>query len=110
MAKKMPIGVVYSTDPNFQYRYEETEEPETLEPSRQDLRVGRESKGRGGKVVTLITGFVGKQSDLEALGKTLKNKCGIGGSVKDGAVVLQGDVREKVAALLAQQGYRFKIK
>ncbi len=104
----MPIGVVYSTDPDFQYRYEETEEAETLEPARQDLRVMRDSKRRAGKTVTLITGFVGKEADLEQLGKTLKTRCGIGGTAKNGEIVLQGDVRDKVCEILTKEGYRFK--
>ncbi|MDE5575533.1 MAG: translation initiation factor [Bacteroidales bacterium] len=108
MAKKMPIGVVYSTDPNFQYRYEETPQAETLEPARQDLRVMRDSKRRAGKTVTLITGFVGTEADLEKLGKTLKTRCGIGGTAKDGEIVLQGDVRDKVCEILTKEGYRFK--
>ena len=108
MAKKMPIGVVYSTDPNFQYRYEETPQEETLEPVRQDLRVMRDSKHRAGKTVTLITGFVGTEADLEKLGKTLKTRCGIGGTAKDGEIVLQGDVRDKVCEILTKEGYRFK--
>lgn len=108
MAKKIPLGVVYSTDPDFQYRYEEEEEAETLPPARQDLRVLRDSKGRGGKTVTLVKGFIGKVSDLEALGKLLKNRCGIGGSVKEGEIILQGDVREKVCDILTKEGYRFK--
>ena len=108
MAKKMPIGVVYSTDPNFQYRYEETPQEETLEPARQDLRVMRDSKHRAGKTVTLITGFVGTEADLEKLGKTLKTRCGIGGTAKDGEIVLQGDVRDTVCEILTKEGYRFK--
>lgn len=108
MGKKTPIGVVYSTDPNFQYRYEETEEAETLEPARQDLRVMRDSKRRAGKTVTLVTGFVGTGEDLEKLGKTLKTRCGIGGTAKDGEIVLQGDVRDKVCEILTKEGYRFK--
>ena len=108
MAKKMPIGVVYSTDPNFQYRYEETPQEETLEPARQDLRVMLDSKHRAGKTVTLITGFVGTEADLEKLGKTLKTRCGIGGTAKDGEIVLQGDVRDKVCEILTKEGYRFK--
>ena len=102
MNKKRPVGVVYSTDPNFQYQYEEEPEAETLEPSRQDLRVLRDAKGRGGKTVTLIRGFVGSTADLEALGKRLKNRCGIGGSVKDGEIILQGDVRDKACDILAK--------
>lgn len=108
MAKKIPVGVVYSTDPDFQYRYEEEPLQETLRPDKQDLRVMRDSKGRGGKTVTLIRGFVGTSSDLEALGKMLKTRCGIGGAVKDGEIILQGDVRDKACAILDKEGYRYK--
>lgn len=108
MAKKKPIGVVYSTDPDFRYRYEEVEEAATLDPAGQDLRVMRDSKRRAGKTVTLVTGFVGTSADLEKLGKTLKTRCGIGGTAKDGEIVLQGDVRDKVCEILTKEGYRFK--
>ena len=77
-------------------------------PIPQDLRVLRDAKGRGGKTVTLIRGFVGTAADLEALGKLLKNRCGIGGSVKDGEIILQGDVRDKACDILTKEGYRFK--
>ena len=108
MNKKRPVGVVYSTDPDFQYRYEEEPEAETLEPSRQDLRVLRDAKGRGGKTVTLIRGFVGATADLEALGKLLKNRCGTGGTAKDGEIIIQGDRRDRVVELLQQAGYGCK--
>lgn len=103
---KARLGVVFSTAPDFEYTTEEsTPEVETLEPARQNLRVRMERKGRGGKTVTLVTGFVGSDSDLEALGKLLKSRLGTGGSVKDGEIVIQGDVRDRLVALLLKEGY-----
>jgi len=99
-------GVVYSTSNDFQYRYDENQEPDTLKPSAQQLRVMLDTSGRAGKQVTMITGFIGKKDDLEALGKLLKGKCGVGGSVKDGEILIQGDQREKVRAALLSAGYR----
>lgn len=99
-------GMVYSTNPNFEY--EQNEEEETLEPGEQLLHVHRETKGRGGKAVVLIKGFVGSDEDLNNLGKKLKAHCGTGGSVKDGEIIIQGDQREKVMALLEKEGYRTK--
>ena len=108
-------GTVYSTNPNFAFDYGEEEfitlEPGkqnlliTLEPGKQNLRVMLDKKQRGGKKVTLITGFQGSDYDLAVLGKELKSACGVGGSVKDGEILLQGDFREKVLALLVQKGY-----
>jgi translation initiation factor 1 len=101
-------GLVYST--NKDLRIEEDEpEGESVTPAQQTLIVGKSTKGRGGKVVTVVTGFRGKESDLEALGKMLKNKCGVGGSVKDGEILIQGDVRQKAAAALQKEGYKVKI-
>jgi translation initiation factor 1 len=97
-------GTVYSTNPNFAFDYGE-EEVITLEPGKQNLRVMLDKKQRGGKKVTLITGFQGSDYDLAVLGKELKSACGVGGSVKDGEILLQGDFREKVLALLVQKGY-----
>ena len=97
-------GTVYSTNPNFSFNYGE-EEVITLEPGKQNLRVMLDKKQRGGKKVTLITGFQGSDYDLAVLGKELKSACGVGGSVKDGEILLQGDFREKVLALLLQKGY-----
>ena len=97
-------GTVYSTNPNFVFDYGE-EEVLTLEPAKQNLRIMLDKKQRGGKKVTLITGFQGSDYDLAVLGKELKSACGVGGSVKDGEILLQGDFREKVLTLLLQKGY-----
>ncbi len=97
-------GTVYSTNPDYVFDYGE-EEVITLEPSKQNLRVMLDKKQRAGKKVTLITGFKGSDFDLAVLGKELKSACGVGGSVKDGEILLQGDFREKVLALLLQKGY-----
>lgn len=105
---KQRLGVVYSTDPNFNYATEETAEAETLVPSRQRLTVTIDRRNRGGKQVTLVSGFVGTQEDLAALGKTLKVKCGVGGSAKDGEITIQGDLRDKVTELLRNMGYNAK--
>ena len=105
---KQRLGVVYSTDPNFNYATEETAEAETLESSRQRLTVTIDRRNRGGKQVTLVSGFVGTQEDLAALGKTLKVKCGVGGSAKDGEITIQGDLRDKVTELLRNMGYNAK--
>jgi translation initiation factor 1 len=108
--KKNMGGMVYSTDPNFRPEIEDEENDiETPEPRRQNLIVQKSSKGRGGKTVTLVTGFRGSSADLETLGKLLKNKCGVGGSVKDGEVLIQGDCRQKVADALQKEGYKVKI-
>ncbi|TDX00104.1 translation initiation factor [Dinghuibacter silviterrae] len=105
--KKFPLsdGLVYSTDPNF--RPEPEPEPEeTLAPAQQRLKVTLDTKHRAGKAVTLVTGFIGKPEDLEALGKLIKNLCGSGGSVKDREVIVQGDHRVKVIQWLKGKGYR----
>lgn len=108
MNKKKPVGVVYSTNTNFSYQFEKNEEEATLSPREQDLRIMRDSKGRGGKTVTLIKGFIGKSDDLEQLSKKLKTYCGVGGACKEGEILLQGDVRDKACSFLEKESYRFK--
>jgi translation initiation factor 1 len=100
-------GFVYSTNKNFSLKIED-EDYETLAPQNQDLRVMLDKKQRAGKAVTLITGFIGKEEDLQALGKDLKTKCGVGGTVKENEIILQGDFRDKVVALLQQKLYKVK--
>ena len=100
--------MVYSTNPNFQFITEEEQEPQTLEPSKQRLIVSIDRSGRAGKQVTLVSGFVGTQEDLVALGKQLKVKCGVGGTAKDGEITIQGDLRDKVTELLKGMGYNAK--
>lgn len=104
--KNRPVGVVYSTNPDYQYQYDNEPESVTLVPEKQRLRVSLDRHHRGGKTVTLVTGFVGTDNDLQALGKMLKGKCGVGGSAKDGEIIIQGDQQEKVRAALAAAGYR----
>ena len=99
------LNVVYSTKPDFQYETAETEEPDTLPKEKQTLRVLLDKRNRGGKQVSLITGFVGKSEDLEILGKFLKTKCGVGGSVKDNEIIIQGDFRNKIVEILHKEGY-----
>jgi translation initiation factor 1 len=98
-------GFVFSTDPNFRFEPEENEVQETLAPNQQKLRVKLETKHRGGKTVTLVNGFIGKEEDLEELGKKLKNFCGTGGSAKDTEIIIQGDQRDKVLQWLLKNGY-----
>jgi len=101
-------GVVYSTNTGFNYSYQQQEEAETLPPQQQNLKVLLDKSMRAGKQVTLVTGFVGKQEDLEVLGKLLKTKCGVGGSVKDNEIIIQGDHREKIVSILVKEGYKAK--
>lgn len=108
MAKKKK-NIVYSTNPDFSYDYEEDVEETTLPPQQQNLRVMIDRKNRKGKAVVLVDGFVGTADDLDELGRWLKSKCGVGGNVKDGQIIIQGDNRKKVADLLEQEGYRFKL-
>lgn len=106
---KKRLGVVFSTNPDFNYEeIAEDAQAETLPPEKQRLRVGIDRRNRGGKTVTLVSGFVGTDEDLKALGKTLKLKCGVGGSAKDGEITLQGDWRDKAVALLQELGYNAK--
>lgn len=101
-------GIVYSTNKDFGYSIGESLENETLSPGQQHLKVMLDKSGRAGKQVTMVKGFVGTTSDLDVLTKLLKTKCGVGGSAKDGEILIQGDVREKVFALLIKEGYKVK--
>lgn len=103
---KERLNVVYSTNEKYEYQHEAQEEQETLEPAKQVLRVMLDKKQRKGKQVTLITGFTGTEDDLKSLGKTLKTRCGVGGSAKEGEIIIQGDFREKVRAILVELGYK----
>ena len=106
---KERLGVVYSTNANYEYEHEGEEEAETLDAGRQSLRVTLDKKQRAGKMVTLVTGFVGKEDDLKELGKRLKQACGVGGSAKDGEILIQGDFRARGGELLRGMGY-VKVK
>ena len=105
---KERLGVVYSTNPDFNYETPVEEESETLPPARQNLRVGIDRRNRGGKQVTLVSGFVGREEDLSALAKTLKTRCGVGGAAKDGEILIQGDFRDRIVQLLLAMGYKAK--
>jgi translation initiation factor 1 len=98
-------GLVYSTDPNFKLEEDNNDEQETILPAQQKLKIILDKKQRAGKAVTLVTGFAGKEPDLEELGKKLKSFCGTGGSVKDGEIIVQGDNRDKVLQWLQKNGY-----
>jgi len=105
---KKRLGVVYSTNPDFKYNTVQVEEQKTLEPSKQRLVVRIDRRQRAGKQVSLIDGFIGSSDDLSALAKTLKTKCGVGGSASDGQILIQGDQRDKLVTLLQQMGYNAK--
>ena len=99
--------IVYSTNPDFQYNYDdENQEQETPDPSKQKLKVYIDTKAKKkGKQATLISGFVGSQDDIKDLSKLLKTKCAVGGSVKDGDIIIQGDFRDKIVQILSSEGY-----
>jgi translation initiation factor 1 len=103
------LSVVYSTNPDYNYQHQEETEKETLPPSKQNLIVAIERKNRGGKTVTIVKGFIGKDDDLNELGKKIKTKCGVGGSSKDGEIIIQGEFKTRIADLLKEWGYRVKI-
>jgi translation initiation factor 1 len=100
--------IVYSTNRNLVIDSDKNDAPETLAPENQNLRVRVESKGRGGKTATIITGFIGTNDDLKSLEKMLKNHCGTGGSSKDSEILMQGDVKEKIVRFLSEKGYKIK--
>lgn len=103
---KKKLNIVYSTNPDFEYETNDEPQQETLPKEKQLLRIKLDTKQRRGKAVTLVTGFVGHDDDLNALGKLLKVKCGVGGSVKDGEIIVQGDMRNKVLTILHKEGYK----
>ena len=102
---KKRLGVVFSTNPDFNYQAEEDQQPDTLAPDKQKLRVAVEKKGRAGKTVTVVKGFTGSEEDLKNLEKMLKTKCGTGGSAKDGVIILQGEMKDKLVTILRDLGY-----
>ncbi|MBN2612004.1 MAG: translation initiation factor [Bacteroidales bacterium] len=106
--RKTINGIVYSTNPDFKIENEESTEEQTLPPDKQQLRVMLDKKSRGGKKVTLITGFTGSREDLQELGNHLKAKCGVGGTVKNGEILIQGDFTERIIKLLCEMGYKAK--
>ena len=103
--RKKRIGVVYATNPDYEYSDDSQEEADTLPKNQQKLRLNMERAGRGGKTITLVKGFVGSDKDINALCKLLKQKCGVGGSVKDGEIIIQGDHRQRLVEILKKEGY-----
>lgn len=107
---KERIGTVYSTDPSYSYQHNEKHEAETLENHKQTLHIKTDSKQRKGKTVTIISNFVGTTQHLEALSKQLKTKCGVGGSTKDGTIIIQGDFKNKIKEILEKENYKTKMQ
>ena len=105
---KSRLNVVYSTNPDFKYDTREDDAVQTLPPDQQELRVWLDRKARAGKQVTLVKGFIGSDDDLRELAGMLKSKCGVGGSAKDGEIIIQGDFRDRVTEVLVKAGYKAK--
>jgi translation initiation factor 1 len=103
------LNVVYSTNPDFKFQHDENLAQETLPANKQNLIVAIERKNRGGKTVTLVKGFVGSEDDLGELGKKIKTKCGVGGTAKEGEIIIQGEFKMRIADLLKEWGYRVKV-
>lgn len=103
---KSRLGVVYSTGSDFNYNTPEEASEETFPVAKQRLKVYLDKRNRGGKQVTIISGFRGTDDDLKTLGKTLKTKCGVGGSAKEGEIIIQGDFRDKLVEILTKDGYK----
>ena len=101
------LGVVFSTNPNFEYNTNSQDDVATLEPNKQNLKIWLD-RLKGGRVATVVRGFIGSDNDLAALGKELKKQCGVGGTTKDGEIIIQGDHRDRVVELLTKSGYRCK--
>ncbi len=101
-------GIVFSTNPDYEYQYNDQGEPDTLEPSKQTLRVLTDSKMRAGKIVTIVHGFIGKQTDFNDLAKVLKTACGVGGTAKDGQIIIQGNFKDRIIEILLKKGYKAK--
>jgi translation initiation factor 1 len=106
--RKERVNVVYSTNPDYRYEHDDTDNRDTLEPAKQKLTVRLDKKQRGGKKVTLVQGFIGSDDDLKNLGKILKTKCGVGGTAKDGEILIQGDFRDGIVEYLSKEGYKAK--
>lgn len=102
---KKRLNIVYSTNPDYHYNDDNSQDDETLDKGKQLLRISLDKRNRKGKAVTLITGFIGSEEDLQELSKLLKTKCGVGGSAKDGEIIVQGDNRQKVLEILQKEGY-----
>ena len=103
--RKKRVGVVFSTNPDYEYSDDSQEESDTLPKNQQKMRLNMERVGRGGKTVILVKGFVGSEEDITALSKLLKQKCGVGGSVKDGEIIIQGDHRQRLIEILKKEGF-----